>query len=176
MSTTPPPSRNQQKRTLLERFLEEDYAFIHIKVKTPGLVLPLNVMQEEMTTLKVSFNFQGAMTLSDEGIVAELSFGNRSFSCKIPWEAIWAMTSIKDERLMWTDELPAEVLKSLSQAPSEPTPAAATSTSESEPSPSASPAKAKPALAPSPAVTQDLEEQAPPPRKPPSRPQLKRIK
>jgi stringent starvation protein B len=186
----PPPSRNQQKRALLERFLEEDYAFIHIKVKTPGLVLPLNVMQEQMTTLKVSFNFQRAMTLSNEGVVAELSFGNRVFSCKIPWEAIWAMTSIKDERLMWSDELPPEVLKSLSQG------AAATQSSGDESAgKSASPAPARsshpaPALAPSlvpapvsapaqaaafsPTAGDSGEE--PPPRKPPARPQLKRVK
>ena len=184
----PPPSRSQQKRALLERFLEEDYAFIHIKVKTPGLVLPLNVMQEQMTTLKVSFNFQGAMTLSDEGVVAELSFGNRAFSCKIPWEAIWAMTSIKDERLMWSDELPPEVLKSLSQG------AAATQSSEdspvgksTSPAPASSPAPVlspapQPALAPAPSLAAAVSPTAgesgeePPPRKPSARPQLKRVK
>jgi len=113
MTTSSYSSRNQQKRELLERFLQEDYAFIHLKVRTPGVVLPLNVMQEQMTTLKISYNFQGKMTLSDEGLVAELSFGNKAFPCKIPWEGIWAMTSLKDERLMWTDELPPEVLEAM---------------------------------------------------------------
>jgi len=115
MTTSSYSSRNQQKRELLERFLQEDYAFIHLKVRTPGVVLPLNVMQEQMTTLKISYNFQGKMTLSDEGLVAELSFGNKAFPCKIPWEGIWAMTSLKDERLMWTDELPPEVLEAMAK-------------------------------------------------------------
>lgn len=105
--------RSEEKRALLEEFLKADYAFIHVCPRVQGVVLPLDVMQSPMVTLKVSYNFAGQMTLDDELVNAELRFGERVFTCKIPWEAIWGISSLEDKRLIWPEDVPPELQEGL---------------------------------------------------------------
>jgi hypothetical protein len=48
-------------------------------------------------------------------VVAELRFGERPFTCKIPWSAIWGMTSFDNKKLLWPEEIPSEVLEKAAQ-------------------------------------------------------------
>lgn len=98
--------RLQEKRLLLEELLKEDYAFVHLHSRIPGLSLPLDIMQAEVVTLKLSHNFTGKMNLSSDCIEAELRFGSRTHHCKIPWTAVWGMSAIDDRRFVWPDEVP----------------------------------------------------------------------
>ena len=102
-------SRNKEKRALLEDLLKSDYAFIHVAARTAGLVLPLNIIQDSIVTLKVSYHFERKMAVTESGVDAELSFGNKVSNCHIPWAAIWGMSSIDGKRLVWPDEIPAEL-------------------------------------------------------------------
>jgi hypothetical protein len=113
MTTSAP--KPQEKQQLLEDLLREDFAFIHIATSTKGAVLPLTILQSPIATLKVSHNFAGPMTVSEDGVVAELRFGERPFTCKIPWSAIWGMTSFDNKKLLWPEEIPSDVLEKAAQ-------------------------------------------------------------
>ncbi len=146
-------NRSKEKRLILEEFLKHDYAFLHVRPQVEGAILPLDVMQSPVITLKVSFNFEGKMTLDDDRVTAELRFGDRIFPCKIPWPAIWGMSSIDDKRLIWPDELPPELQQELKLSP-----------------------QAEVAIASSKDVPENPPSEAPPSTKNKARPTLRRVK
>jgi stringent starvation protein B len=110
--------RLQEKRSLLEELLKEDYAFVHIHSRIPGVSLPLDVMQSDTVTLKLSHNFSGKMTVGSECIEAELRFGPRTYHCKIPWQAVWGMSAIDERRFVWPDEVPQTLSAPQPEGPS----------------------------------------------------------
>lgn len=50
----------------------------------------------------------------ESGLEAELLFSNEYYTCKVPFDAIWAATSASGQMRMWPEDTPEEILASLS--------------------------------------------------------------
>jgi len=105
----------KEKKDTLERMLEDEHALAHIAPQVPGVELPEHLRGGPTVTLKLSRYFRGHLTISDSTVESELLFGERYFTCKIPFVAIWGMTSMRGQFLMWPESAPAEVLATLEQ-------------------------------------------------------------
>ncbi len=111
MSANP---RSREKQITLDRFLQDDHAMLHIVPSRPGVEIPEHLIEQTTVTLKVSRLFRGRLTITEGvGIEAELLFSNEYFTCKVPFDAIWAVTSSSGQMRMWPEDTPEEILASL---------------------------------------------------------------
>lgn len=106
---------NRQKKETLERLLNEEHILIHIVPSASGVTVPENLSGGATLTLKLSRYFRGRMQIKSDEIHAELLFGDNYFTCKVPYAAIWGVTSFKGQFLMWPESAPDEVLESMAK-------------------------------------------------------------
>ena len=110
MGSSISPSHRQKSRSL-EKFLCEEFVLVHINPQHAEVVLPDYLRTQSTVTLKLSHHFRGQLTINREQVMAELSFKGSLTRCVIPFDAIWAMTSLKGEKLFWPEAAHEEVQK-----------------------------------------------------------------
>jgi stringent starvation protein B len=96
---------SRQKRKVLEEYLREQYAFIHINTAIQDVSLPDYLLEQENVTLKVSNFFRMPLAINEEGVAANLLFGDKYFKCSAPWQAIWAISNVSGKARTWQEEL-----------------------------------------------------------------------
>ena len=104
------------KNALFDRFAELDHVLVHIDATRPEVVVPEHLQGNPALTLKLSHRFQGTMTTDELGVHAWLRFEGKYCECRLPWEAIWGMTSADGERVLFSESIPTEVARQ-SQSP-----------------------------------------------------------
>ena len=102
-----------EKTKTLKRLLLGEYILVHVDPRASNLTLPPHLLQNETVTLKLSRLFRGAMEVDNEKVTAELLFSGTYFTCVVPLDAIWGITSEKGENLIWVESAPKEVLKNM---------------------------------------------------------------
>ncbi len=85
----------------IQKFLYDEYLLLHVDPNTEGVVLPADLMNSPTITLKLSKLFRGKLIVEKTLIEAELLFGEEYFTCMVPLNAIWGITSIKGQTLTW---------------------------------------------------------------------------
>jgi hypothetical protein len=105
----------KEKYDTLNRLLEEEYTLIHLDPEIEGVALPQHLKETPTVTLKVSRFFRGTLTVEAERVVADLLFGANYFTCVIPFEAVWGLTSAAGSNVMWPDNTPLQVREKLVQ-------------------------------------------------------------
>lgn len=109
------PARKEKFERLFKLLEQDEHVFVHINLQTPGVLLPDYLMTEPVVTLKLSHWFRGPVKLSDEKIVAELMFGEQSFTCFVPLDAVCGLTTYRGEKLIWPAALPKNFVKPTEQ-------------------------------------------------------------
>lgn len=97
-------------REVLDTLLLEGYCMVHINPLFPGVVLPGHLRKNPTVTLKLSHHFAGIVSVTDSEIAAELIFGGSPFTCIIPIDAVWGVTSSSGVHTTWDDKAPDPVL------------------------------------------------------------------
>jgi stringent starvation protein B len=171
MADTPPPSLererlNREKHTTLNRYLEQQWALVHVNTSVPELVVPDHLKAQPTVSLRISRLFAGRLDIKKDHLKAELKFNGDYFTCQIPLEAVWGITSEKSEFAWWPQSTPEQVLSSLSQRPGQNAadPGALDQSTGTVPSPATA------------ANIKTPPEETPPPKQAPTRPVLKRVK
>ena len=103
----------REKRETLERFLGDEHVLVHLTPQTEGVQVPVHLRENPTVTLKLSRYFRGQMNVTETEVTADLLFGSSYFECRIPFDAIWGLTSTRGQFLMWPSSAPAEVLATL---------------------------------------------------------------
>lgn len=106
-----------KKPETLHRFLEDEYALVHVNTAYAGVSLPPHLAQQPTVTLKISRLFRGRLTVDEAGFTAELLFNQSYFTCVVPFGAMWGMTSLKGQNVVWPEDVPAGVLDRLLAPP-----------------------------------------------------------
>lgn len=103
--------KNKQKEKLLDEWLRElDHVLLHLDSRRDGVLVPESYANNPTLTLKISYNFQGQITLSDEKVIAFLKFSGTYFECHLPWAAIWGLTGSDERNKIWSEDVPKELL------------------------------------------------------------------
>ena len=114
----------EEKFGTIDRLLEEDFLLVHVDSAAEGLTLPEHLFANSAITLKLSRFFRGALELSGDKVVADLLFGSSYFSCIIPLEAIWGVTSAKGSNIVWPENTPEDILKKMMKTSADDSPQA----------------------------------------------------
>lgn len=107
------PNTYKERRELIDRLLNDEYALVHVSLHEDGVVAPTHLLRDKTATFKLSRMFRGAMALDEEEVVAELLFDNDYFECHFPYRAIWGATDTKGESVLWPDSAPPEVFQQI---------------------------------------------------------------
>ena len=103
----------KEKVDTLNRFLNDEHMLIHLCPRSPGVAIPEYLMDNPTVTLKLSRHFRGPLQIDDKGIRTELLFNDKYFTCVVPFEALWGMTSFRGQFLMWPESTPQEVFDTI---------------------------------------------------------------
>lgn len=97
------------KKETISRYLIDEYVLIHVKPEITGVIIPEHLTDQPSVTLKISKFFQGILSLLEEQIETELKFSGTYFKCVIPYSAVWGMTTLKGESIVWPEDAPAGI-------------------------------------------------------------------
>lgn len=109
--------RQARKRRLFEEWMKGDHVLVHLDSRRDGVSVPTHLQNNPTLTLKLSYLFQSKTTVSEEAISSFLKFSGSYFECILPWEAIWGMTNDTSQNQVWPEDLPKEVVASVSPQP-----------------------------------------------------------
>lgn len=103
----------KERFTAIDQFLDEEYVLVHIDSRASGVKLPPHLMENPSVTLKLSRLFRGGIELKTSQIETDLLFGDRYFTCVIPFAAIWGATNCDGNNVIWPESTPAEILQKI---------------------------------------------------------------
>ena len=108
-----PPGK---KETLLA-YLGSGIAMLHLDARRTGVAVPEQHTGDPHLRLNLSYRYGIPDLIVDgEKVQATLSFRGRAFQCKLPWSAIFGITSqTTGEGQVWPEDLPGEVVSALSE-------------------------------------------------------------
>ena len=104
---------------------------VHVDARRPGVLVPQEYAGEPHLRLNLSYRFQiPDLEVTESGVEATLSFRGQHFHCKLPWSAVFGITSqLTGDGQVWPEDLPSEVEGNLEdgeeQTPAPDRPAAA---------------------------------------------------
>lgn len=103
--------KNKQKEKLLDEWLQElDHVLIHLDSRRDGVIVPEDYANNPTLTLKISYNFQGQIKLTEKEVTAFLKFSGSYVECHLPWTAIWGITGSDERNKIWSEDVPKELL------------------------------------------------------------------
>jgi len=112
------------KQETLRAYLERGIAMIHLDARRPGVAVPPQHEGDPHLRINLSYRYGiPDFVIDDAHVQATLSFGGRPFTCKVPWSAVFGITSqTTGDGQVWPEDLPTEVMSTL--APQEKKPGA----------------------------------------------------
>jgi stringent starvation protein B len=115
-------SRVPSKKQTLLRYLQRGVTMVHLDARRPGVIVPAHYTTDAHLRLNLSYRYAiPDFEIDDRRIQATLSFSGAPFQCTLPWESIFGITSHAGDGQVWPEDLPTEVMQTLSrpeQAPS----------------------------------------------------------
>lgn len=100
----------ESTKEVLEKLLQDEHCLIHVNTTFPGITLPDHLRTNPSVTLKISYYFSGALSVTDKEISTELRFGGNPFTCIIPIDAVWGATSFGGFHTTWDSRAPNPIL------------------------------------------------------------------
>lgn len=105
----------KSKRDALLAFLDKGMTMIHLDARRDGVDVPKHFTGQQDLRLNLSYRFAGAhMDVGTDEVAATLTFGGTPFRVKIPFVAIYALTShVTGAGLVFPESLPEDILAAL---------------------------------------------------------------
>jgi stringent starvation protein B len=106
------------KRQTLLRLLAEGMVMVHLDARRPGVRVPRAHQRDALLRLNLSFRFASRdLVVEEDRVRCTLSFSGAPYSCELPLEAIFAVTShVTGESMVWPDSLPSEAQRDPDEA------------------------------------------------------------
>jgi stringent starvation protein B len=99
------------KRQILEEVLGRSWAFLQLDGRAEGVDLP-EWLREPSVILQIGYDMPVAipdLELSENGVTATLSFRRIPHKCIVPWHAIFAITDVEGQGVMFPADVPADL-------------------------------------------------------------------
>ncbi len=111
----------EEKRRRLAEILEGGIAIIHLDARRDGVVVPAELRGECHLRLNLSFGFSPPdLALGEWGVRETLSFAGRRLACAVPWEAVFAISNPRVQKVwVFPRDVPEELLGNFVPAQSE---------------------------------------------------------
>jgi stringent starvation protein B len=109
-------SRVPSKKQTLLQYLQRGVTMVHLDARRPGVIVPSQYTTDAHLRLNLSYRYSiPDFEIDDRHIQATLSFSGSPFQCILPWESIFGITSHAGDGQVWPEDLPTEVMQTLSR-------------------------------------------------------------
>ena len=108
--------RVPSKRQTLLQYLQRGVTMVHLDARRAGVIVPPQYAGDAHLRLNLSYRYAiPDFEIDDRRIQATLSFSGLPFQCILPWESIFGITSHAGDGQVWPEDLPTEVMQTLSR-------------------------------------------------------------
>ncbi|MFH2005394.1 MAG: ClpXP protease specificity-enhancing factor SspB [bacterium] len=107
------------KREALESLLKHGDVLLQLDPRVAGVGVPTEYVDQPLLVLRIGLEMPipiPDLEISDAGIQATLSFRRTPHAVEVPWRAIFGMVSEHGQGLLWTGDVPREVLQQMLEA------------------------------------------------------------
>lgn len=110
-----PPSADREKRRVLEQLLDEGMVMVHLDARRDGVDVPEHLRSDPALALNLSHRFHlDVFDIGSDAVEASLSFQGRTYLCRLPWTAIFALTShVTGRSIVFPTSVPPELRPTL---------------------------------------------------------------
>ena len=109
---TPTPA---VKQAIFADLLQQGIAALHIDARRAGVEVPDNLRGRPWLVLNYSYRYHiDDFRFDDSQVFASLSFAGARFPCRVPWDAVFAISDERREEVrVWPEDMPLELRAAL---------------------------------------------------------------
>ncbi|MEM7436775.1 MAG: ClpXP protease specificity-enhancing factor SspB [Myxococcota bacterium] len=92
--------------------LSQGSVFVHLDPRDVGVVVPQWYREEPQLVLQIGLNMPVPipdLRVDEEGVYGTLSFNRSPFTCRIDWDAVFALAGDDGRGMVWPDSMPQEI-------------------------------------------------------------------
>lgn len=101
-----------EKREVARMLLVKGSVFVHLDPRVQGVIVPDWLRRQPQLVLQVGLDLPVPipdLEIDEDGVFATLSFNRSAFSCRVPWDAIFALVGDDGKGMVWPNSLPEEI-------------------------------------------------------------------
>ena len=86
--------------------------FVHLDPRVQGVIVPDWLRKQPQLVLQVGLDLPVPipdLSIDEDGVYATLSFNRSAFSCRMPWEAVFALVGDDGKGMVWPESFPVEI-------------------------------------------------------------------
>ena len=105
-----------RKRVVMEQLLGAGPVLVQLDARKLGVQVPPQHAGDAQLVLRFGWSLTPPIPdfdISDDGIAGTLAFGDRRFTCVIPWSAVFALVADDGRGLFWPEDAPPEARAAL---------------------------------------------------------------
>jgi len=102
------PDKLQVARYLLR----QGSVFVHLDPRDVGVVVPQWYRTEPQLVLQIGLDMPVPipdLRVDEEGVYGTLSFNRSPFTCRVDWDAVFALAGDDGRGMVWPDSMPEEI-------------------------------------------------------------------
>jgi len=96
--------------------LDQGSLFVHLDPRIEGVVVPQWYRSEPQLVLQIGFDMPVPirdLQVDAEGICGTLSFNRSPFTCRVQWDAVFALAGDDGRGMVWPDSMPDEITQEI---------------------------------------------------------------
>ncbi|MBN1652199.1 MAG: hypothetical protein JXA30_00325 [Deltaproteobacteria bacterium] len=101
------------KKAAVQKLLCKGNVFLHLDPRKSGVVVPDLLRNQLQLVLQIGYDLPiriPDLVVDDTGVSATLSFHRSPFTCRVPWDSLFALVGDDGRGMVWLGDMPAEIV------------------------------------------------------------------
>ncbi len=101
-----------EKLDVARYLLAQGSVFVHLDPRAPGVIVPPWYRTEPQLVLQVGLHMPVPipdLRVDEEGVYGTLSFNRSPFTCRVNWDAVFAIAGEDGRGMVWPESMPQEI-------------------------------------------------------------------
>lgn len=106
------PSSLPNKKDVARALLLKGTVFVHLDPRSDTVAVPPWLKRQPQLVLQVGLDMPVPipdLRVDDSGVLGTLSFNRTSFTCVVPWDAVFAVVGDDGRGMVWPASMPPEI-------------------------------------------------------------------
>ena len=106
------PSSLPNKKDVARALLLKGTVFVHLDPRSDAVAVPPWLKRQPQLVLQVGLDMPVPipdLRVDDSGVLGTLSFNRTSFTCVVPWDAVFAVVGDDGRGMVWPASMPPEI-------------------------------------------------------------------